>query len=1183
MYLKSVEIHGFKSFANKMVLTFGNGITGIVGPNGSGKSNVADAVRWVLGEQSAKQLRGAKMEDVIFAGTKIKKAQSFAYVAITLDNSDKVLPIDYEEVVVARRVYRSGESEYLMNGSSCRLRDVQELFLDTGIGKEGYSIIGQGQIEKILSGRPEDRRELFDEAAGITKFKKRKAQALKSLAEEAANLERVRDIMAELERQVEPLKEQSEKAKRYLSLRDELKQYEIIHFVNEYDKAEDTAEKVAQDKEIATSSLESVNAELERNKLEYENLESRLSEKNSELEALSVEISDKKLEREKLEGEVKLNLEKIQTAKANRETFHERLLKEEDKIASLHKEKEAASEKEGFLLTEKIKIEKESANIQALIHEKLKKKKELEAEKEKKEQESLKFEKDKAEASGLISLYTTNIEQAKIKRLELNQKILRNKEGLSLLEERFRASESALTEVEKEMQSIQETLEGLTSLNASLRESRLEKEKTLKVKEKELITAKTVLSSMKNVALRYDGYGNSVKHIMEYKKSEPGIIGVVADIIRVKESYELAIETAMGASIQNIVTDKEETAKKTIRFLKERKLGRATFLPLDAMGLHNPGNFGGALNEPGILGVAASLVEFESKYAGVISHILGKTLVADTMDTAARIARKYRYSLRIVTLEGEQLNPGGAISGGAYKNANHLLGRTREIEEKERDVLKIQEELDAIVLENQELLKAVSENKKSVEIYKTKLGELRVQKNTEMNAKKQLQERIEEADKLSSEIWLDADHLDKEKDNALREIERLNGILNASGKMGESLIKEIQRELSALEDEIGTLQTAIHEKDLLLANVKSEIGFLTSSIERLDSEEEIVRTEIRELEENNANFEGFLSENEDAIALFRENIRLLSTKIEKAEADRDRASKSRDDFMKTNRVLVNRREELSETRNRLDRELVRLNNTAEKIEEARSTLVEYMESEYQLTYSEAMKSYRDEELSAFALKKLIQEKKHFIKELGPVNVNAIEEYKETSERYELLNSQHEDIVQAEKTLKNVIEDLDKKMREQFNKSFKEINDSFDKTFAELFGGGGGNLKLMEGEDILEAGIKIVAEPPGKKLQNMMQLSGGEKSLTAIALLFAIQNLKPSPFCLLDEIEAALDDSNVVRFADYLHKLTKNTQFIVITHRRGTMNAADVLYGITMQEKGISTMVSVNLIEAELSN
>lgn len=1184
MYLKSVEIHGFKSFANRMVLSFGNGITGIVGPNGSGKSNVADAVRWVLGEQSAKQLRGAKMEDVIFSGTKIKKAQSFAYVAITLDNSDHVLPIEYEEITVARRVYRSGESEYLINGNNCRLRDVQELFLDTGIGKEGYSIIGQGQIEKIISGKPEDRRDLFDEAAGITKFKKRKAEAIKNLSEETDNLDRVNDIMRELEGRLAPLEKQSEKARQFLSYRDELKKYEMTYFVSEYDRAEEFRLKAEIDREIAHSSLISVNEELTKTKAEYEGLGLELEEKNRRIEDLDLEVSESKLLKEKLEGSIKVLEEKINTAKNNHENFSERLKKSEEKIESLETEKEEEEKKRDRLKEKEATLKAELETKAESLNQTLERKKELSSEKEKKLSERIRYEKEKAEAGGQIELYQINLEQTKIKKLEVNQKIIRNKEVGDTLRAKLIESDERCKAFDLEINKMKLALESHISEVNALKLRRVETEKEYKNKQKEILEEKAVLDSLKNMAERYDGYGYSVKHVMEHRKEEPGIIGVVADIIKVKESYELAIETAMGGSIQNIVVDREETAKRTIQWLKKKQYGRVTFLPLDAMGLHNPGNFGGALNETGILGVAASLVEFEPRFAGVVSHILGRTLVADNMETATKIARKYRYGLRIVTLEGEQLNPGGSLTGGAFRNSNNLLGRAREIEERAERLSKHKEELTIISNRGKEISEAIEENKKSIEIYKSSLSEMKVNYNTEVNAGRQLEERLLENERLLSEIYLDVENLEKEKENVLSEISRLNGILSSEGKMGESTLKMLVQEIEKLDLEVEEIGSLVREKNLELGSLHSELGFKEDNISRLMREITEILIEIEDLKENNQNFASILEGYYIDVEEYEEKIKRGSIKVELLTKEREGKSTERDRLIRQNKELFKQREELAETRSNLEKEILRLNNNIEKAENNLSSLVEYMAEEYHLTYSEIIKEYKQEEdLSSFALKKLINHQKNLIRELGPVNVNSIEEYKEVSERYHLLKRQHDDIVMAEETLRKVIEELDTKMREQFEISFRDINLSFDKVFSELFGGGRGRLELIEGEDILEAGIRIVAEPPGKKLQNMMQLSGGEKSLTAISLLFAIQNLKPSPFCLLDEIEAALDDSNVVRFADYLHRLTKDTQFIVITHRRGTMNTADVLYGITMQEKGISTMVSVNLIEAELSN
>ena len=1175
MYLKSVEIQGFKSFANKIVFSFEGGITGIVGPNGSGKSNVADAVRWVLGEQSAKQLRGAKMEDVIFSGTEIRKAQSFAYVAITIDNSDKVLPIEYEEVTVARRVYRSGESEYLINGHNCRLKDVSELFLDTGIGKEGYSIIGQGQIEKIISGRPEDRRELFDEAAGITKFKKRKAESIKNLEEESANLARVNDIMSELEGRIGPLARQAEAAKLYLSYRDDLKKYEIINFTNEYDHLADAKSKAESDKALAENNLNEANTKYEGIKEEYEKLEALLNEKSGMIDETSNLIAENQIAREKADGELKLIKEQINSINKNSENNAERLKQAQLKLDNSTKEETEVNLKLNEIITKEDNFAKEESELNEELEAKLGLKANLEKEKEYKLSEKAGKDKEKAEAAGQIELYKANLEQNKIKKLELNQKILRNKETKDGLKSQYDSASEKINELTANLLKLEAVEADAKELIEKLTVDRAKKEKEVSDKQRVILGAKATLNSLMNMAEKYDGYGNAVT----------GIIGVVADIIKVKPKYETAVETAIGGAIQNVVTDKEATAKRTITWLKENKLGRATFLPLDAMTLHNPGNFGGALNEEGIIGVAASLVEFEPKYAGLVSHILGRTLVADNMDSATRIARKYRYSLRIVTLDGEQLSPGGSISGGAFKNSSNLLGRTREIEDKKEGLVLFENEYEELKKELEGIRASLSETKQSLAIYKENMSELKVSLNTEINARKQLEHRIAETEQGLNEIKLDGINLDKERDFTEKEIKRLSAII-ASDDKNEAQSVELDDIIKKIEETdrlISEINAKINQSKIAESTVLTEKNFINENLVRINRDKQSAKEEIEELKKQNEEIEVSLKEKQAEIEKLIGEIENLAVEIEAAEKNKKALITEKDAISGSHKSFFNKREEIAELRASLDKEVYKLGGIIEKADASLEAMVGYMLEEYGVTYSEAVKNKvdTDEEYTSFTLKKMINNQKNLIKELGNVNIGAIEEYREVGSRYELLKTQAEDIIKAEDALRVVIEELDRRMREQFDERFKDINEQFNLAFEELFGGGKGRLELTEGEDILEAGIKIIAQPPGKKLQNMMQLSGGEKALTAIALLFAIQNLKPSPFCLLDEIEAALDDSNVTRFADYLHKLTKNTQFIVITHRRGTMNAADVLYGITMQEKGVSTMVSVNLIDADI--
>ncbi|MDY6324205.1 MAG: chromosome segregation protein SMC [Catonella sp.] len=1192
MYLKSVEIHGFKSFANRIVFEFHNGITGIVGPNGSGKSNVGDAIRWVLGEQSAKQLRGAKMEDVIFAGTETRKPQGFAYVALTMDNSDHVLPVDFDEVKVSRRVYRSGESEYKINDSNVRLKDIQDLFLDTGVGKEGYSIIGQGQIEKIISGRPEDRRELFDEAAGITKFKKRKAETVKNLAAEHDNLNRVNDIIAELEKQRGPLMKQAEDAKKYLDHREKLKGYETEYFVENYDSVSETKEKAEANLTTAQNDLAEANREYDEIKAEYERLENVLSDNDKALEEENERISDLKLKRSELDNDIKLTEEKINSARSMNEHFNERITSSESKLASIDEE-----------LT-KNKAERESLDMEKAGHEEKVAAKSAEADAKKNEiaglakkreemiKKSADADRERAEASGKIDFYNQVIEQNKLKKTEITQKLLRNKELTDGIVRDLAECEKKLANLKAEYDKHDAALREASEKVKTLTEEREKANREFEEKQREYLRSKTMLDAMTDHAERYNGYGSTVKRIMEHASVESGIIGTVADIIHAKQEYETAIETALGGNISHIVVDKEDTAKRTITWLKQNKLGRGTFLPLDSVSVHSPGNFGGALNEEGIVGVAAGLVTFEPRFAAVVAYLLGRTLVAKDMDVATKIARKYHYSLRIVTLDGEQLSPGGSISGGAFKNNSNLLGRNREIEELTEKVKALQGEMEeakaGFVAKADEIKKASEEANEA----KDKANAIVIEARTLQNEEKSLSDRKRENEAALEEIKLDATNSEKEKSEAETALAELKAsfsenVTEDGRSLDEALValdsesKEAEAALDILNEELINLRTGA-------AGTDEKIAFNDRECERITNERNAVLSEIDDLKENNGNYESELAEREAAIENGKKEIAKTESELSEAEEKRTRLISEKEEITKSHSTFFTRREEVNDRKSGLDAEIVRLNSQIEKAESDLEGMVSYMQEEYNLTYSEIVKTrpepaHGEEKLTSFALKKLITSEKNEIKELGNVNVNAVDEFRELDERYSLLTTQQSDIAAAEEKLQEIIRDLDTKMREQFTERFEKINTEFDKTFKELFGGGKGKLELVEDEDILEAGIRINAQPPGKKLQNMMQLSGGEKSLTAISLLFAIQSLSPSPFCLLDEIEAALDDSNVVRFAEYLHRLTDHTQFIVITHRRGTMNAADVLYGITMQEKGVSTMVSVNLIESELDN
>lgn len=1186
MYLKSIEIHGFKSFANKIVFQFHNGITGIVGPNGSGKSNVADAVRWVLGEQRIKQLRGASMQDVIFSGTETRKPLSYAYVAITLDNSDHQLAIDYDEVTVARRIYRSGESEYLINGTPCRLKDVNELFYDTGIGKEGYSIIGQGQIDKILSGKPEERRELFDEAAGIVKFKRRKAAAQTKLENEKQNLVRVNDILSELEKQVGPLEKQSEVAKVYLRKKEELKSLDINVFLLENKRLREQLASAEEKYNLASTELVETGEKYEGIKEEYERIQQEIESLDTAIEAAREQLTDTGLMRGKLEGEINVLKEQINSAHGSENHLNNRKAALEEEIAGKEQEKQD-------ILTDKKDTD---TQVQEIAEAAAKAKADLEAIQNKITELNNNIEAGKntiigelnqrATIKSKMGRFDTMMEQINIRKAELNSRLLRAKSDEAAREETVKKLEETFETVTEELRQMTEQeaaselelgniRENLTGLDAKLRETQTR-----------FHQEQSKLEALTNITERYDGYGGSVKKVMEQKEKEKGIIGVVADIIQVEAKYETAIETALGGNIQNIVTDNEETAKHMIGFLKQNRLGRATFLPLTS--ITKPQEFKNpeALKEKGVIGMADELVGTEEEYRNVAKAMLGRIVVVDNVDNAVKIARKFDYGIRMVTLEGELLVPGGAISGGAFKNNSNLLGRRREMDELEKKVKKLSEDITTY---NQKIEDTKSKRNKlrmDLEALKTEMQRKSIEQNTARLNISQARERMEEEAESAQSLKLEEQEIETRIFEIRSGKESITQELVASEELEKTTQEQIlgfQKELESCRLEESEASAHAGEWEVKVEKMRQALDYKQANVDRIGGELERAQAELNEileaLTENAQEVErkkNNILEIEKTIAASHENQDASRKKLDEDLAKKEELSAKQKDFFRS-------REEMSERMNALDKEVYRLGEQKKKLEDGIEGQINYMWDEYEITLSDAA-GLRNEEMNDLpAMKREISGLKDEIRKLGNVNVNAIEDYKNLMERYTFMKTQHDDLVEAEKTLEGIIEELDTAMRKQFTEKFAEISREFDKVFKELFGGGKGTLELMEDEDILEAGIRIIAQPPGKKLQNMMQLSGGEKALSAISLLFAIQNLKPSPFCLLDEIEAALDDSNVGRFAKYLHKLTKNTQFIVITHRRGTMEQVDRLYGITMQEKGVSTLVSVNLIDKDLDD
>jgi len=1186
MYLKSIEVQGFKSFANKINFEFQNGITGIVGPNGSGKSNVSDAVRWVLGEQSAKQLRGGNMQDVIFSGTETRKPQGFAYVAITMDNSDRKIGIDFDEVKVSRRLYRSGESEYMINDVSCRLKDVNELFFDTGIGQEGYSIIGQGQIEMILSGKTEERRELFDEAAGITKFKKRKVLAEKKLENERANLIRVSDILSELEKQVAPLEKQSQDAREYLRLKEELKSLEVNLFLRESDSIKEQLSELDEKESILKGDQEEAGREEEKLKADYEDLETLLQELDGTLTSTREQISQYSVNSGDLTGKINVLREQINTEHMNAEHIETRL----NVIAS----------ETGLHLKTREDYQKQKSELDFSVSDKEEKRKQAEKSLLSADENIMLLDQkiedtknavidainERAEISAKGQRFEAILEQIQVRSSEVVQKLLKIKSDESVLDVQLEEEKKKLEDADEESRKLADALKNSEAKSGEDEKEVFRLSKVLNDAQGEYQSSSARLESLRNLSERYDGYGSSIKHVMETRDRVKGIHGVVADLIAVDKEYETAIETALGGKIQNIVTDSEETAKLLIEHLKKNQFGRATFLPLTSIGNTRKREFGDVMKEAGVIGSASGLVRSDPRYKGLIDYLLGEDIVVTDIDRAIAIERKYHYSYRIVTREGELINKGGSISGGAFRNSSNLLGRKREIEELEEITAGILRKAEGTQKELTDAENLLKEEQQNTEEIKKKQQEILLNRNSiRMNLDRILEKKNEVADSAAD---YETEHTELEHQN--EEIGSNRTQLSADIHLLEEKRLEMEnastgynRELEEAKAGRESFAAALSRSQIEESEVKQKLSFTAENLKRVGEEIDKLNEEKETLKSGTEESEKRISEKAGMISASEAEIEIIRTKTAELNRIVEDASAKKESKAGEQKLYFEKRDAISTRLSALDKDIFRVQSQHEKCEEKLGTRVSYILSEYDLTYDTAS-LLRDEALNDLSgLKKDIEVRKTDIRQLGNVNVNAIDDYREISTRYEFLKTQHDDLKKAEEALLKIISELDQGMRKQFEEQFQLIAEEFNKVFKELFGGGRGEIRLEEGVDMLEAGISIIAEPPGKKLQNMMQLSGGEKSLTAIALLFAIQNLKPSPFALLDEIEAALDDSNVDRFAKYLKKLTDKTQFIVITHRRGTMIAADRLYGITMQEKGVSTLVSVKLIEDKLDD
>lgn len=1185
MNFKQIEMVGFKSFADPIKVTFEQGITAIVGPNGCGKSNVADAIRWVLGEQSSKMLRGTSMQDVIFKGTEKRKSMSFCEVSLLFDNSNKIFKTDYDEICITRKLYRSGESEYMLNRTQCRLKDIVEILHDSGIGKSGYSIIGQGKVEEIINSKPLDRRSIFEEAAGIAGFKAKKVDAERKLERTQDNLVRITDIVSELDRQLKPLRHQAEVAKKYLELKEKLKSLEVNAYIYQYDYA---AANKAEIEEKINAILEEMNlrqGKLDQVILDYNNTFDKVNTIDGDITKLRDIILNITVELEKQAGQTNLINEKIQTRKAEAKRLSEELEKIEQNEIAFNKE---LNSKRGELDLKRTKLDELNSHLNDVsvnyekINSELTKSEDDAKETQRKLFETLsKLGDVKAQISALNAEKTTYLEQ--LKNLEINLNNAKNK----------------LVESKQSVKECKQTIDVLTAKNVELNtfvndkiaeQNKLDAD--LKQNQNNLNTINSNILSLEHrkkmledMQREYEGFNGSVKRLLTDAENNANlrskIVGVLASLIKVPQTYQSAIEMALGSAVQNIVTHSDDGAKELIAYLKQREYGRVTFLPINTIKeRYFDNSFRGLLKAQGVYGVASELISYNKNIANVISNLLGATVIVDNMNTAISVARQSRYSFRIVTLDGDVINPQGSITGGSKKSqVANLLSRETDIETSNKAIQKLQAEKETVSSAVQSLVFKLSNINETI---KQKSAELR---DCEISLAAE-KERYEKYNSICQSLEAEVNSLTGEiaKSNQIveaisNEVTRISNTENLDENPTDTL-EENNSQFSQMRSKRDSYANELTNLKVEIASISSEILSLESDIERIKfalNNNSAMRLEIKNvIAENNNQLEALNGLAGSVVN--SNNVNLDIKKLDETKQEVEKLSNEKINLQSTLRALEEERMNLTNEVNKLQDKKHQQDINLSKIDTDIETLQERVWTEYELTYNTAQ-GYKLPEFDVKQGLLDINTLRKEINKLGNVNVNAIEDVKLIEERHGNLYVQAQDLIKAEDDLKQIIKELTDEMSARFDDAFNQINSNFGVVFKELFGGGSAKLQLVQAEDWPEAGVDIVAEPPGKKLSNITLLSGGEKSLTAIAILFAILRLRPMPFCLLDEIEAALDEANVARFAAYLQRYSEETQFIVITHKKPTMEYADALFGVTMEEKGVSKVVSVKLTEA----
>ncbi len=1181
MILKALEMQGFKSFPDKTVLEFNKGITAVVGPNGSGKSNISDAVRWVLGEQSTKTLRGSKMEDVIFSGTDVRKAKGFAEVTLRLDNTDRSLNKDSDEVSVTRRYYRSGDSEYLVNGESARLRDVNELFMDTGLGRDGYSIVGQGKIADMVSPKASERRDMLEEAAGISHFRYRRGDAIKRLAQAEENLIRLRDILSELESRVGPLKAQSEKAQKFIVLAGERKNLEIGIWLNTIDKtgekmrdqehkieiaeashkeAQDELSKIGEMIDKAADGTRDINIKLEEIRNSASGFEEKLSDIDSQIKVAENSILHNNETIERINRDKAAENETEQNIDAAVSAARECIQKAEEQIADATRQMDELSKQEETYRLSSSEFSDRAAALSGEISAL-----------------SVRL----ADCRVTAETANSSIEEIRSRISAIDESMGTRKDDYDALLKRKADAEAELKEIQDEIVSVKNAIDGYT-----LRfENRGKKADSVKLaideKQRELHKGQDRVRLLEDLEKNMEGYFGAVKAVMKEsgRGALRGIYGPVSQLITVKDKYSAAIETALGAAVQNIVVDNETDAKRAMGFLKEHRAGRATFLPITAIK-------GRVLSEQGLddqygfVSIASDLVSYDNKYSEIIRWLLGRTAVAEDIDSAIAIAKKYSYRFRIVTLDGQVINAGGSMTGGSRVQNAGILSRGNEIERLKGSLASMQKELDGMLSDYKLLSEDASAAKAELEGAE---GDLLRAKEENIRREGELKFA---SDKLAS-VSSGVKELLEEKETLEKRIESVSSGAEAARSQIDELKETLENKEKELESITGDSKTLQKNRE----EVASKAAEIRLRIVSLQKDVEANTDEITRLKNRKTGHLDRLSELDGEIREIEEKNDELRALTERLSADEKALKANHGDAQNQINELISQRDELekqandlrlherakSEERERLSGDIARLEERKIAMRNEYDNLTSKLYDEYQLTRREAAALEIEIDDYSLAAKRLAELKSQ-IRALGSVNVSAIEEYKEVSERYEFLSGQISDVETSRAELNKMIDDLTGKMAEQFREQFNRINSCFGQTFIELFGGGKAELRLEDERDVLGSDIEIKVQPPGKNVQNINLLSGGEKGLSAIALLFAILKVTPAPFCIFDEVEAALDDVNVSRYAQYVRRMTKNTQFILITHRRGTMEEADVLYGVTMQEKGVSKLLELKTAE-----